>query len=93
MVDIIPPKDPDAVVDYGIDWEPWLASDTIATSVWALEADGAGLTIDSDDNDTTTATVWLSNGTAGRTGRVRNRITTAGGRTQDKTLSIRIRER
>lgn len=93
MVDVIPPKDPNAVVDYGVDWEPWLAGDTIATSAWSLVNASAGVVIDSDDNDTTTTTVWLSGGVAGQTGRILNRITTAGGRTQDKTLNIRIRER
>ena len=32
------PKDPDAVLDYYLDWGPWLAGDTIVTSAWAATA-------------------------------------------------------
>lgn len=83
-------KDPDAVLDYTIDWSAWLVSDTIATSDWSVQA---GLTEDSDSNTTTTATVWLSGGAEGESYSVRNRITTAAGRTDDRTITIRVVER
>ncbi len=56
------PKDPDAVLDYSIDWTTWLAGDTLATSVWTVPA---GITKDSETNTTSKSTVWLSGGTAG----------------------------
>jgi hypothetical protein len=48
--------------------------------------------MDSDSATTTTTTVWLSGGTAGYNYKVENRITTVGGRTDDRTLLIRVRE-
>lgn len=83
-------KDPDAVLDYKIDWTDWLSGDTISASSWAAEA---GITIDSDTNDTTSATVWLSGGTAGQVYEVTNHITTASGRADDRTLTFQVDER
>lgn len=88
-------KDPNAVVDFAIDWSAWLAltppgtADTISTSTWTVPA---GLTKGSEINTTTKATVWLSGGTAGETYEITNRIVTAGGRTYDQTLRIVVRE-
>lgn len=80
-----PTKDPDAVLDYEIDWSTWLGSDTISTSAWTVPA---GLTKDSDTNTTTTATIWLSGGTAGEVYELTNHIVTAGGREQDQTVQL-----
>jgi hypothetical protein len=51
------------------------------------------LTVDSDSNDTTTATVMLSAGTVGITYRVTNEITTNQSRTGHKTVVVRVEER
>jgi hypothetical protein len=91
-------KDPDAVLDYTIDWNasaasggPWLVTgDTIKTSVWVVPA---GITKVSDTKSTTVTTVWLSGGTAGETYDIVNRITTDGGRTDDRTIRIIVEER
>ena len=84
-----PPKDPDAVKDYSIDWSAWLGSDTISTSEWTVPS---GITKDSDSNTTTVTTIWLSGGTAGTDYELVNRIVTAAGRTEDKTVIVRVRE-
>lgn len=81
-------KDPDEVLDYVRDWTSILDGDTIATSVWTVPA---GITKTTDSHTTTTATIWLSGGTADVDYAVVNRITTAGGRTHDKTLTFNIR--
>lgn len=83
-------KDPDAVLDYVIDWSDWLDSDTISTSDWTVET---GITEDSDSNTTTTATIWLSGGTVNDRYIVTNRIVTVGGRTDDRSISIYVREK
>ncbi len=83
-------KDPDAVLDYQIDWEDWLDGDTISSSSWTV-ADG--ITEVTDTNTTTTATIWLSGGTDGASYNVVNRIVTAGGRTEDRTITIVCQER
>ena len=83
-------KDPQDVLDYVIDYddEDWLGSDTIATSSWAV----TGVVLDSDSNTTTTATAWLSGGTAGTNGTATNTITTTAGRTKEVSLYFVIKE-
>lgn len=83
-------KDPDAVLDYSIDWSDWLDDDTIATSTWEAEDD---ITVDSDSSTSTTTTIWLSGGTVGAKYRVTNHIVTAAGREDDRRITIRIRDR
>lgn len=85
-------KDPDATLDYSIDWTDWLAeaTDTISTSSWTAEA---GITIEDDTNTTAVATVWLSGGTVNEQYDIVNEIVTAGGRTDNRTLTVRVREK
>jgi len=84
-------KDPDAVLDYTFDWSNWLTGgETIATSQWVVPS---GITKDSEANDTTTTTIWLSSGVAGSDYEITNRITTSGGRTDDRTFKVRVRSR
>lgn len=83
-------KDPAAVLDYQIDWSSWLGVDTITSSSWTAST---GLTVDSNSNTSTTATAWVSGGTAGTTYQLTNQITTAGGRTDERTISIACQDR
>lgn len=84
-------KDPDAVLDYRFDWSAWLASgETITTAASTVSA---GITKDSESNTTTTATVWLSGGTDGDDYLVTCRITTNQGRTDDRSMVIKVRQR
>ena len=84
-------KDPDAVLDYSIDWSQWLPTlDTISTSNWTVPT---GITEDSSSNSATIATIMLSGGTLNNDYELVNRIVTAGGRTQDQTIRILVRSR
>ena len=84
-------KDPDSVLDYVMDWSDWLgATDTISVSTWAADA---GITIDSNTNSTTTATVWLSGGTVRRKYIVTNSIETNEGRSVDRSILVRCIEK
>lgn len=83
-------KDPEATLDYSVDWTKWLAGDTIQTSEWTVPA---GLTQVSSSNTNSKATVWLSGGTAGQSYTVTNHITTAGGRTDERSITIRVQDR
>jgi len=85
-------KDPDAVLDYSVDWSAWLAGDQISSSEWLLE-NGATIEKVSDTFTQSKATVWLRGGDAGASYPVTNRIVTAGGRTDDRTFSIRVENR
>jgi hypothetical protein len=83
-------KDPDAILDYAVDWSRWLAGDAIAASLWIVPA---GLTKVTESKTATKAIVWLSGGSEGQTYTVTNRITTAAGRTEDRSFTIRVEER
>jgi hypothetical protein len=83
-------KDPQAVLDYQIDWAAWLGSDTISASTWTAET---GITIASSTNTTTTATVWLSGGTVGTSYVATNHITTAGGRQDDRRIKFEVEDK
>lgn len=84
-------KDPDAVLDYVIDWgDEWLETgDEIKTSTWTVPA---GITKDSTSNTPTTTTIWLSGGTDGETYDLVNHIITDDGREDDRTITIKVRE-
>lgn len=84
------PKDPNAVLDYQIDWSDWLrAGDSIGDSEWIVPD---GIEKDSDSFNSTTTTIWISGGTAGTNYAFTNRITTIQGRTQDRTVTIPVKE-
>ncbi|HEX9972287.1 MAG TPA: hypothetical protein VGD14_09470 [bacterium] len=83
-------KDPNAVLDYSIDWSDWLDTDTISVSTWTVPS---GITKDSDSTTTTKTTVVLSGGTAGTSYSLVNHIVTAGGLADDRTIIIKCDER
>lgn len=85
-------KDPDAVLDYTFDWTAYLLPmlDTIATATWLPETP---LVVVSQSNTTNTATVFVSGGVEDTTLVLTCRITTAGGRTDDRSISLSITPR
>jgi hypothetical protein len=88
-------KDPDATLDFVQSWDAWLdaidGGDTITDAEWIIPS---GLTEAAPSTvTTTTATVWLSGGTAGTDYDVTCRITTDGGRIDDRTIRIQVRQR
>jgi hypothetical protein len=82
-------KDPDAVKNYGINWEPWLGSETIATSSWTFPS---GITNEDDSNTTTTTLVQVSGGTEGDDYELVNHIVTSGGQEDERSILIQVRE-
>ena len=83
-------KDPDAELDYTIDWSVWLDGDQIISSEWIVPA---GLIRGSSSHTTTSCTVWLSGGSVGQSYIVTDRITTAAGRIEDRSFTVRVEER
>lgn len=86
-------KDPDAVLDYSVNWSAWLGDDTIVTSTWIVTGPDALLVVDSDSKSTTATTVWLSGGTLYRTYTATNRVTTAAGRVDDRSITFKIEQK
>ena len=94
-----PLKDPSAVLDYVFDWTEWLATgETIAVDsetgekLITITAD-TGIAVDSSTEDAGKVTVWLSGGTAGINYKVACLITTTAGRTDERTIWIKVVER
>lgn len=82
-------RDPDSVLDYRWDWTKWLDGDTI-TSHDVTPPDG--ITLDSTEATASTVTAWLSGGTTGQRYELVCRITTAQGRTDERTMQIDVRD-
>lgn len=87
-----PPKDPDDVLDYSLDFSAVLDedADTIDSVAWTISP--SGLTKDSQSEAAGIATVWLSGGAAATRYTIGCRLVTAGGRTYDRTVSLSVRQ-
>lgn len=84
-------KDPNATLDYSIDWEDWLVSgDSISSSTWYVSGSDSLLLVSASGSTSTTTTVWLDGGTSSYVYNVTNRITSACGRTDDRTIRVTI---
>lgn len=83
-------KDPDALLDYSIDWSLWLDGDTIQTSSWSVPPP---LVLSNQSHTDTMATVWVSGGTVGARYVITNHIVTAAGREDERSLIIAIVDR
>ena len=95
-------KDPSAVLDYGFDLGLWLKfGETITTSTWSVfvYTNKSGVTnppllnVDSNSENDTYTTCWLSGGIASVTYRVTNRIVTNQGRTDERSFLVDCVER
>lgn len=84
-------KDPSARKDYQFDWSDWLSGDTISASSWTISPANE-LSQYAASNTTTTTTIWLQNGTSQKDYTVTNQITTAGGRIEQASFIVRVRE-
>lgn len=82
-------KDPDATLDYTINWSLWLNGDTINSSIWMVPS---GITSESSAADATSTTIVLSGGTVGQYYDIVNHIVTDGGLEDDRTFTIFIEE-
>jgi hypothetical protein len=86
-----PVKDPNAVLDYFIDWTLWLTTgDTIDNIVWTVPS---GLTLETQTISGAKAYAWLSGGTDGVSYNILCRVTTVDGRVDDRTVSIQVSEK
>jgi len=85
-------QDPQATLDYTIDWGPWLGDDTISTSSWTAESP---MVIESGGESKTddTTTLFLSGGLAGGNYIITNTINTIGGREDERSFKMKIRNR
>lgn len=93
-------KSPKGVLDYAFDWRAnshgrgdsdWLATgESITSYVCTIEE---GLTMVSHSQSDGAVVVWLSGGTIGGAYEVSCKITTSAGRTDERTIVIRVMKR
>ena len=86
-------KDPDAILDYKVDWSEWLDTDETISTQTTLAS--TGITVESSGifDSSTSVVAWLSGGTANSRYRITSRITTSAGRTDDRSYMVSIKER
>lgn len=88
-------KGPDARIDYAIDWgTAYLDGQIIAASEWRVEPEeegGAIIEIGSFDLRRTAATV--SGGVPGHVYRIGNIVTLSDGRSDERSLVVRVEQR
>ena len=65
-------KDPQATLDYAVDWTAYLGESAILTSSWTIDE---GLTLTSENVDGLKAVAYISGGVAGKRYALTNEIT------------------
>ena len=89
-------KDPEAVLDYLVDWgaEYLGEGELLATSAWSVLPDEpGGVEIADTSFDMLTSTVKAAGGVAGCVYRLVNRISTASGRVDERSVTVRVENR
>jgi hypothetical protein len=88
-------KDPDATIDYAVDWAAgYLAGQTIVASVWAVAPAGpTAPRVLADIVDGGRAIATIAGGVAGGVFRITNRVTFSDGRSDERTLTLRVEQR
>lgn len=89
-----PYKDPNEVLDYGINWAPRVAAgDTIIAVVHTVVSGDVVIDDETFSSSGTvhTTTVWLSGGTLASSAEILCRVTTDDGRTMDQTVRLKIK--
>lgn len=86
-------KDPGAVLDYSINWAGGYlqGGETLASSIWTIFP--ADMTQSSAANTTSVASITVSGGAAEQIYQLTNRITTSQGRTDERSITVRVEQR
>ena len=88
-------KDPDAVLDYMIDWgAEYLGVDQLSSSDWSVIPDEpGGVAVVLSDVDGRSATVKASGGVPGRVYRIVNRVELISGKVDSRSITVRVEKR
>lgn len=88
----IPPKSPDAVLDYAFDFTAWLATnETISTATISVPT---GITLyQAAQISAGVVTFWLSGGTSGNFYPIECTISTSQGRTDSRSFQLTCQQR
>ena len=81
-------KDADANLDFTFDWSDWLATgETIST--FTITED-TGITSGTESQSGGIVTYWLSGGTVGTNYKVACKIVTSAGRTDERSVTVKV---
>ena len=89
-------KDPEAVLDYAIDWGAQYLDqgDLLADSSWSVEPDEPdGVAVVGSLFGDSISTVQAAGGVPGRLYRLANRVVTQSGRTDERSITLRVEKR
>jgi hypothetical protein len=88
-------KDPDAVLDYSVDWgAAYLGGDLLAASEWSVSPDEpGGVSVVGSDFDAAHATVKAGGGEAGKLYRLINHVVMDSGRLDSRSIVLRVEKR
>ena len=88
-------KDPDARIDYGIDWgADYVAGQSIAASSWrVVPIEVGGLAVESASHDLLRTAVRVSGGRRGQVYQLTNHVLLSDGQSEDRSIAIRIDDR
>lgn len=84
-------KDPDALLDYKIDWQTWLGTDTIVSA--AVSAQSGIIVASHSVSGNVSHVIWVSAGTVSEEYTITSRIWTSAGRRNDQSFIIQIEEK
>ena len=88
-------KDPQAILDYGIDWPPnWMGEAAISSALWVVTPPEPGgiVTLDEAFEGSRTS-VRLGGGVPGHVYRVAASVMLSDGRADERSLTLRVEER
>ena len=83
-----PSKDPNAILNYALDWSKFLGTDTITASAWALS--DSSLVNNASSFTAKVATIQLKSGTLNNTYTCINTVTLASGQVAVQSVNIKI---
>lgn len=88
-------KDPDAVLDYSVDWgAEYLGDDLLSTSEWTVSPnESGGISIVGSSFDAKVAIVKAGGGIEGRLYRLDNHVVMESGRIDSRSIVLRVEKR
>ena len=89
-------KDPEAVLDYAIDWGAQYLDegDLLADSSWSVEPDEPeGVAVMASSFEDRISSVQAGGGSPGRLYRLANRVVTQSGRIDERSIMLRVEKR
>lgn len=88
-------KDPEAALDYSVDWgAEYLSGDVLASSSWSVSPiEDGGASIVGTEFDLLVATAQVAGGIPGKVYQITNHVVTTLGREDNRSIILRVENR